>query len=371
MALQATRKPIVLVRKRHSRCRAHIATHAAIDHARHTRQSPRMAQALSLFDLPHHEARRVLARGATVFLPVNPVEYHGPHLSLHNDSLISAGLIHDIWERVEAPKDQPLVVAADLEIGVDPCPGPGTRTTPFAVAVKLVREACRALVELGAQRVVLMTFHGSPLHSVALDAGVAECASLGARAVAPLHAAQRAMLDVDTSELAEAVAHVADRAVAEELLNGLLLDFHAGFLETSLSLHYAPHSVSAIHRELPPCPKLEATRAETAVGALIGRFASDGLARELDFAAKGRAWYELRPFPGYTSRPSCADAGAGRYLAAKLVDFMVDVVTSTLDRGEAAPRPFMGWIETVTLGGRVPTHSVKASDVLTPESVSS
>ena len=43
----------------------------------------------------------LLATGAPVFLCVNPVEYHGPHLSLHNDRLISEGVARvakQVWE---------------------------------------------------------------------------------------------------------------------------------------------------------------------------------------------------------------------------------------------------------------------------------
>ena len=46
----------------------------------------------SLLDLPHREARRLAAEDRPVYLLVNPVEYHGPHLSLHNDQHVSLGL---------------------------------------------------------------------------------------------------------------------------------------------------------------------------------------------------------------------------------------------------------------------------------------
>jgi creatinine amidohydrolase len=112
---------------------------------------------ISLFDQSHTEARRLVKTGATVFLTVNPVEFHGPHLSLHNDRIISLGLAKDLHARLE-PK-APLLLGADLEVGVDPCPGPGSRHTPYGVVRDLVVEACRALAELGVKRVVLMTFH--------------------------------------------------------------------------------------------------------------------------------------------------------------------------------------------------------------------
>ena len=40
--------------------------------------------------------RKSFPPGAPVWLGVNPVEYHGPHLSPHNDVLVCAGLVRDI-----------------------------------------------------------------------------------------------------------------------------------------------------------------------------------------------------------------------------------------------------------------------------------
>jgi hypothetical protein len=50
----------------------------------------------SLFDVPHHDARRLARSGAPVYLTINPVEYHGPHLSLHNDRLSLGGRIGNL-----------------------------------------------------------------------------------------------------------------------------------------------------------------------------------------------------------------------------------------------------------------------------------
>src|SRR5258706_5993994 len=124
-----------------------------------------------ILDLSHTRARSLLASGAPVYLPVNPVEYHGQHLSLHNDALVSEGLARGIHARLqEQGYDWPLLLAADLEVGVDPTPGPGTRATSYSDVSALVVNACQRLVELGAQRGVLVTFHGSPLHSLAVNA---------------------------------------------------------------------------------------------------------------------------------------------------------------------------------------------------------
>src|SRR3954463_9680889 len=108
---------------------------------------------VSLLDVPHQEARRLVRTGAPVYLTINPVEYHGPHLSLHNDRLISIGIAREVHTELTKKRDWPFLLGADLEIGGEPCPGPGSRRTPFVVARHLVLEACRAIAELGASKV--------------------------------------------------------------------------------------------------------------------------------------------------------------------------------------------------------------------------
>lgn len=49
----------------------------------------------ALFEEPA-SAKAAFSSGAPVYLPVNPIEYHGPHLSLLNDHLISVGLAGDL-----------------------------------------------------------------------------------------------------------------------------------------------------------------------------------------------------------------------------------------------------------------------------------
>ena len=79
---------------------------------------------ISLLDLCPDDARAALATGAPVYLSINPVEYHGPHLSLHNDGLISAGLIGDLHGRLQkSHPDWPLLVAPDLEFAGRSEPG--------------------------------------------------------------------------------------------------------------------------------------------------------------------------------------------------------------------------------------------------------
>ena len=153
---------------------------------------------ISLFDQPWSRARELVATGAPVFATVNPVEFHGPHLSLHNDRLVSRGLCRDLHRHLYPQLDSSaLLLGADLEVGVEPAAGRGSRHTPYRVVRQLVVETCRALAELGAQRVILMTFHGAPMHAHALQAGVDQLARLGVPAVAPFNLLLEHMVDLN------------------------------------------------------------------------------------------------------------------------------------------------------------------------------
>ena len=312
-----------------------------------------------LLDMPHARARALLAAGAPVFLPVNPVEYHGPHLSLHNDGLVSRGLARDIHAVLaQSEGDWPCLVAGDLEVGVEPCPGPGTRATPFRQVRSLVLEACRRLVELGAQRVVLVTFHGGPLHSLALDAGVRWLTARGVRALAPLNLLLRAMLAIRAEDYADVYATIPDDVERAAAMAEAPTDFHAGLFETSLSLHYAPDSVDPNHTRLPACPPIVPDRTLLAASRAAQRFGRSQLARELRFAATGKGWYALRPFPGYTSRPHLASCDAGAAIARHMVREFAATTARVLRGEEPPPAPIMTWMVPVTLGGEVSTGSV-------------
>lgn len=306
---------------------------------------------IKLFDLPVRRARELCETGAVVWLTVNPVEYHGPHLSLHNDLLLSHGCLRDVHALLGA-KAGPLVVADDLEIGVNPTPGPGSRFTPFAAASALIVEACARLCELGARKVVLMTFHGDPLHNLAIDAGVKALRARGVACLAPFNRLLGEMLELDGGQFAQALAHVSEPK-RSAMLAALPFDFHAGFFETSLSLHYAPSSVDPGYSRLPECPEIADERAfvvASKAAALAGR---KRLARELLFAAHAKGWHALRPFPGYTSAPALATAAAGAFFARVLCERFKDEVEGALWHGHEGPQPIMRWVERASLRGRL------------------
>jgi creatinine amidohydrolase/Fe(II)-dependent formamide hydrolase-like protein len=207
------------------------------------------------------------------------------------------------------------------------------------------------LADLGAKRVVLMTFHGSPLHSHALQAGVDALAKRGVHAIAPLNIALAQQARGRYENVEEAWMPVEDEALRAALRADVAVDFHAGFVETSLSLHYAPETVGD-HRELPPCPPIVPQRTPKTLARFARAAGLESLGVELDVLARGLAWYALRPFPGYTGRPHLANPESGAVFARAIVAGFAEASLAVFD-GAKAPRPIMEWMKLATLGGRV------------------
>jgi creatinine amidohydrolase len=244
------------------------------------------------------------------------------------------------------------LLASTLDAGVDPTQGAGSRPVPFRALVDLVVGACDALADLGARRVVLMTFHGAPLHSIAMHRGTERLLSRGVRALAPLNLLLSDVATLSPEPFAPALAHVPepDRS---EMLASLGHDHHAGFMETSFALALAPHSVDPIHRTLPDCPTITPDARLRRAARAAERFGRTELAAEMRFAAWAVGWSKLRPFPGYTGRPRYATAEAGEVFVDYAVKRSLRMALDVFD-GAPPPPPPMRWVERLTLGGRVP-----------------
>ena len=312
------------------------------------------ATEIPVLDCSHAETRRWAASGAPIFLPVNPVEFHGPHLTLQNDSIVAHGLLRDVHARLRrARPDWPLLLAPELGLGCGTVPGPGSRNASMPELRKHVLDACRALADLGAQSVVLMTFHGNPMHSAALHAGVRYLERRGVRAAAPMHR----LLEELILHSGDRLDHVLDASPSPEarrqLEGELQRDFHAGFLETSLALHYAPLSVDPDYPNLPPCPDYAPSQPLTWGSRFAEKMGRKKLSAQLDFLAHGASWYRMDPQPGYTGSPHLARAEVGAALATMIADGFAELVESVLYGDTPHPKLPLSWLGPLTLEGRL------------------
>lgn len=319
-----------------------------------------------LFDLPHHDAVKLLESGAPVYLSFNPYEYHGPHLPLACDGLIAGGILGDIATVMqERFPEWPVLVADEIGCGADATSGPGSRMQKYGDLKRLVRSSCEALVDLGARRAILNTFHGSALHNVALQEGVEVFQRAGGQAIAPFNLVLHEMIDCDTERFAPAFAHIPDEECRREMREGLGLDFHGGFLETSLLLHYAPDHVSPRLPEVPPCPRpTKRDKGLRALAAIARTFGAHRTAKEMDFCSRAMGWVRIRPFPAYTSRPQYATPDAGGFFVKEILARYDDALVRVFRDGEPPPLPVMRWMKLLTLGGRLSATRVPLSQVI-------
>jgi len=312
-----------------------------------------MSDSIFLGSLAHERIRPLLEQGVPVYLSVNPVEYHGPHLPLDTDALISDGLTHLTHARLgsEITKGLPPVFADPIPYGSNPAPGPGTENTHYLRLRFLVLSRCRALLKLGVQRVILTTFHGGPFHNLALWDGVRFLESRGVQAVAPFNLILTGMANYNPSELREVFASVADPVQRAELAERFTADYHAGFGETSLLLHFEPEAVSPRHLSLPPCAGYLPHPAIDAVERIAKGLGFSAAARELHFLALGLAWSRLKPFPGYSGWPHLANPASGAVFAEVLADRYIRAIRGVFLEGKLSPPPTVRFLKALTLGG--------------------
>ena len=311
-------------------------------------------ETIDLSSIPQADAKSLLASGVPVYLLVNPVEFHGPHLPLGNDHNLSLCVSHELHAHLQkAHPDWPFVLATPLHIGTDAAPGHGSVNVHFQTVRKLVLESCRALEVLGARRVLIMTFHGSPFHGAALQAGVRYLRSRGIASISPFNLVMREVVDYRPGKFEDPFKPIQDPKIRAQISRELAEDFHAGFFETSLALHYCPETVSPVYRDLPGCPTVHQSwffRALSIIGRALGlsRFAAE--ARLVSLAI---SWSKLKPFPGYTGFPHLANAQSGKAFAQIVLDSYIPHVEEALDGSHSGVDPMMGWLLPLTLQGRI------------------
>jgi hypothetical protein len=257
------------------------------------------------------------------------------------------GLARDLHAHLY--RDLPFLCGGILEMGVDPCPDPGSRAFSYSAVAHAVKLACETLCDIGARRIVVMTFHGSPLHEHAIEVGCRAARARGARALNPMNLLMDVLVNVDGHRFAPAVDHIEDAAERKQLLDAIATDFHGGFFET---LHYAPESVSPRHVDLAPCPPVPRDPLLARMERAARRLGRTRVADELLLAARSQGWGTIRPFPGYTSAPHRASAQAGAYFASQILELYGDRVRAALDGAADAPPPIMSWVLWGTLFGR-------------------
>jgi len=292
--------------------------------------------------LPEQQVMPLL-RDNILFLFINPTEYHGPHLPLANDYLISRGIADRLVRRlIDEGLTERYVIAPFINLGLDPTPGAGTINTSPAQFAALLSTWADKLPLVGAKRVLVMTFHGAPRHNHAIQRFIDKLLARGVQALNPLNLLLAHMMRYQPGDFTEALEPVKDAALKGELDRTLGRDYHAGFFETSLTLALAPDSVDPDYRNLPACPALTIPAWQKAALHGMRSLGQHDAARELLFAAEALAWLNLKPFPGYTGMPRLANRESGEIFVARILEEYLTAVRAVFVNGEAPPAPVLG-----------------------------
>lgn len=297
------------------------------------------AQMIFYDELPESVLSDLFAENI-LFLFINPTEYHGPHLPLANDFLISRGLAEQLAPRLQkAGLTKQFVAGPLINLGLDPTPGAGTIATSAARFDAYLAQFARKLPLLGVKRVVIMTFHGAPRHNHAIQRFINRLGESGIKAINPLNLLLSRMLTYQPGDFAAALEPVRDEAVRATLSQKLGHDYHGGFFETSLTLALSESSVDPQHKNLPDCPVVEIPAWQRAAIHGIRSLGQDSAARELTFAAEAMAWLNLNPFPGYTSMPRFANRKSGEIFVNEILGIYERAVRDVFVEGKSAPVP--------------------------------
>jgi len=266
-----------------------------------------------------------LDRGrAVIFVPVSPIEEHGPHLPLGTDMYTCLALAEAIALRLE--EQHPgvnTVLAPPLPLGSGTIPYLGTiRTPPRLVRQVLVRVG-RAFARDGFPVIVAISGHLGLSHILAMEAASRKVSRrYGVRMIAPVASVWRQA--VQSQELKAACAALPE-PITGPALAALLRGHHGGALETSLMLHVHPELVHPAFRNL--------------ARVRIRHF------------ARWRSWTRER-WPGYVGDPAMARADFGHVMLTTIAALGADLIARVMAGDALADgevMPLTGWLERLTL----------------------
>ncbi len=308
-----------------------------------------------LYSYPHCELLELLKQDVPVYVFVNPIEYHGPHLSLYTDKVLSMGMAKKLHaELVNKKGEMPFLVAEDISLGEGPTRGPGSIHTPFKDLRKIILRCSKSLVELGVRKVIFMTFHGAPMHNMAIQAGIEYLNKNGVKAYNPFNYILQKMIHFNPRDYDRVRDFLPDDCDKDVIVENFNTDFHAGIFETSLCLYLCPKTVSENYNAVPDCPALIPNEKLLFIAKLFKSLGQIYLFKELRFAAIGLSWIQLKPFPGYSGTPRYSSIELGQYFVEQeLIPLYVNGALETLYGVGKGPRPVMKWIYGLSLGGLI------------------
>ncbi len=235
-------------------------------------------------------------------LPIAAMEQHGPHLAVSTDTVIADGMVAEVVKRL--PADLPVVILPTQQIGKsnEHLRSPGTITFSAETVIRAWTEIGEAVHRAGLRKLIIVNSHGGNVDVMNIVARELRV-RLNMLAVA-----------CQWSRFGSPAGLYTDQENA--------VGIHAGDMETSMMLHFAPERVTM-------------AKAENFAPATIEISKTFDLLRPTGFTAFGWIAQDLHP-SGAAGDASIATKEKGRltaeHRAEAFIRLLRDVQKFSLDR---------------------------------------
>jgi len=179
-----------------------------------------------------------------IFLPLSPIEEHGPHLPLGTDFLAARDIALSACEM--ALKEDPaldVVLMPVIPLGCSDTTAdfPGTISLRGVTLARVVSDVCESLAKFGFRYVVISNHHLDPVHIKAILTGIAEVES---------------RYDVRIIETGSRIVYSGMKTEETEMIRNMGLEpqkeIHADVKETSFVAFQHPSLLKDTLEHLPP-----------------------------------------------------------------------------------------------------------------------
>lgn len=186
-----------------------------------------------------------------IFIPISPVEEHGPHLPLGTDMYTCLGFTEAIAARLEQQHPELTAVLVPITpLGSGTAPYLGSIGVPPRMVQDVLLRMGRALARDGFRYIVAISGHLALSQLMTMERTARKISKhYGIQMIALGAGVFRGALR--SPELLQACAELSE-PISKGTLGSLARTHHAGALETSLMLHLRPDLVQPEFRQLEP-----------------------------------------------------------------------------------------------------------------------
>lgn len=210
--------------------------------------------------------------GTAVFIPVSPIEGHGPHLPLgvdYFDALFFADKAAELT--IQKKPDFDAIIYPGIPLGTQLYKQPGSLRIGSGTLYDIIVEMGNSLALWGFKFIFLLSGHGSPKDIVALESA---CVKVSKKHKIQMHNLSGSLaIRFLKGEFIDKISdRLSDPLTAHE--KGLLRkDIHAGWWETSMMLKLKPNLVDDNYKSL-----IDNEKKRTSSGSVPGYFGSPSMA---------------------------------------------------------------------------------------------